>query len=397
MREPKRRRWHKLTFGKGAQAHDTKPSDDAPGGSNVFGMFTDGARQVVILAQEEARILNQEYVSSEHMLLGLLREGKGVGSKALESLGVTLAAARQQVERVTDRGLRAGQGNLPFTQDAKNVLVSSLREALELGHNYIATEHILLGLIHNGEDGGAEIIVKLGADLSRVRQAAIQMLDDYDGNKTTDSEEPEPPEYVKEVERDLLNMIIRELEKARMSPEQAKQLAKDFLALLPAQDANDITDKLVRLMQVYPQIELIWLRHTERWPLLEQMSAVQAMKEAAIDQHDFGRAIHIRSEEKHLLKRMQELTPLYPKKNTRPNSAIIEPILQRHFERIPLLTKIFTVVAMKEEAIDERDFDSAARLREEEKQLTQKLHELTPSHPISKPRPSSAANPESKN
>src|SRR5260370_6691817 len=98
-----------------------------------------------------------------------------------------------------------------------------------------------------------------------------------------------------------------------------------------------MADKLVRLMQVYPQIELIWLRHTERWPLLEQMSAVQTTKEAAINEHDFGRATHLRGEEKQLLKRMQELTPLYPKKNTKPNSAVIEPILQRHFERIPLL------------------------------------------------------------
>jgi ATP-dependent Clp protease ATP-binding subunit ClpC len=149
----------------------------------VFERFTDRARRVVVLAQEEARLLNHNYIGTEHILLGLIHEGEGVAAKALESLGISLEAVRAQVEEIIGHGGQAPSGHIPFTPRAKKVLELSLREALQLGHNYIGTEHILLGLIREGEGVAAQVLVKLGADLSRVRQQVIQLLSGYAGTK----------------------------------------------------------------------------------------------------------------------------------------------------------------------------------------------------------------------
>jgi len=149
----------------------------------VFERFTDRARRVVVLAQEEARLLNHNYIGTEHILLGLIHEGEGVAAKALESLGISLEAVRAQVEEIIGHGGQAPSGHIPFTPRAKKVLELSLREALQLGHNYIGTEHILLGLIREGEGVAAQVLVKLGADLSRVRQQVIQLLSGYAGAK----------------------------------------------------------------------------------------------------------------------------------------------------------------------------------------------------------------------
>ena len=131
----------------------------------MFERFTDRARRVVVLAQEEARLLNHNYIGTEHILLGLIHEGEGVAAKALESLGISLEAVRAQVEEIIGHGGQAPSGHIPFTPRAKKVLELSLREALQLGHNYIGTEHILLGLIREGEGVAAQVLVKLGADL----------------------------------------------------------------------------------------------------------------------------------------------------------------------------------------------------------------------------------------
>jgi len=149
----------------------------------MFERFTDRARRVVVLAQEEARLLNHNYIGTEHILLGLIHEGEGVAAKALESLGISLEAVRDQVEEIIGQGGTAPSGHIPFTPRAKKVLELSLREALQLGHNYIGTEHILLGLIREGEGVAAQVLVKLGADLSRVRQQVIQLLSGYAGAK----------------------------------------------------------------------------------------------------------------------------------------------------------------------------------------------------------------------
>jgi len=149
----------------------------------MFERFTDRARRVVVLAQEEARMLNHNYIGTEHILLGLIHEGEGVAAKALESLGISLEGVRQQVEEIIGQGQQAPSGHIPFTPRAKKVLELSLREALQLGHNYIGTEHILLGLIREGEGVAAQVLVKLGADLTRVRQQVIQLLSGYQGKE----------------------------------------------------------------------------------------------------------------------------------------------------------------------------------------------------------------------
>ncbi|MDN6638012.1 MAG: AAA family ATPase, partial [Yaniella sp.] len=148
----------------------------------MFERFTDRARRVVVLAQEEARMLNHSYIGTEHILLGLIHEGDGVAAKALQSLDVSLGAVREQVREIIGQGQQAPSGHIPFTPRAKKVLELSLREALQLGHNYIGTEHILLGLIREGEGVAAQVLVQLGADLNRVRQTVIQLLSGYQGS-----------------------------------------------------------------------------------------------------------------------------------------------------------------------------------------------------------------------
>jgi ATP-dependent Clp protease ATP-binding subunit ClpC len=156
----------------------------------MFERFTDRARRVVVLAQEEARMLSHNYIGTEHILLGLIHEGEGVAAKALESLGISLEAVRAQVEEIIGQGQQAPSGHIPFTPRAKKVLELSLREALQLGHNYIGTEHILLGLIREGEGVAAQVLVKLGADLNRVRQQVIQLLSGYQGKETATAGAP---------------------------------------------------------------------------------------------------------------------------------------------------------------------------------------------------------------
>ncbi|MDQ2849511.1 MAG: AAA family ATPase, partial [Actinomycetota bacterium] len=149
----------------------------------MFERFTDRARRVVVLAQEEARMLNHNYIGTEHILLGLIHEGEGVAAKALESLGISLEAVREQVQEIIGPSQQTQPGHIPFTPRAKKVLELSLREGLQLGHSYIGTEHILLGLIREGEGVAAQVLVKMGADLARVRQQVIQLVSGYQGKE----------------------------------------------------------------------------------------------------------------------------------------------------------------------------------------------------------------------
>jgi ATP-dependent Clp protease ATP-binding subunit ClpC len=158
----------------------------------MFERFSQRARRVVVLAQEEARMLDHNYIGTEHILLGLIREGEGVAGRALESLGISLEAVRQQVEQIIGRGQQAPSGHIPFTPRAKKVLELALREAQQLGHNYIGTEHILLGLIREGSGVAAQVLVKLGADLNRVRQQVIRLLHGYQGEDVTGEDLPLP-------------------------------------------------------------------------------------------------------------------------------------------------------------------------------------------------------------
>ncbi len=153
----------------------------------MFERFTDRARRVVVLAQDEARALNHNYIGTEHLLLGLIHEGEGVAAKALESMDVTLDKARAQVVEIIGEGQSAPSGHIPFTPRAKKVLELSLREALQLSHNYIGTEHILLGLLREGEGVAVQALGNLDVDLAALRQAVMQLLSGYDAKETVGS------------------------------------------------------------------------------------------------------------------------------------------------------------------------------------------------------------------
>jgi Clp amino terminal domain, pathogenicity island component len=150
----------------------------------MFQRFTDRARRVVVLAQDEARRLGHNYIGTEHLLLGLIREGEGVAAKALEALGISLDTVRQQVEQIIGQGQQAPSGHIPFTPRAKKVLELSLRESQQMGHNYIGTEHILLGLIHPGDGVARQVLVKLGADPNHVRQQVIRLLQEHSAEES---------------------------------------------------------------------------------------------------------------------------------------------------------------------------------------------------------------------
>jgi ATP-dependent Clp protease ATP-binding subunit ClpC len=143
---------------------------------SVFERFTDRARRAVVLAQEEARMLNHNYIGTEHLLLGLVHETEGVAARVLTALEIGLQDVRSAVEEIIGHGQSAPAGQIPFTPRAKKVLELSLREALQLGHNYIGTEHILLGLVREGEGVGAEVLRKRGATLDGVRAQVVSLL-----------------------------------------------------------------------------------------------------------------------------------------------------------------------------------------------------------------------------
>jgi Clp amino terminal domain, pathogenicity island component len=227
----------------------------------MFERFTDRARRVVVHAQEEARRLNHNYIGTEHILLGLLREGEGIAAKALKSLGISLDAVRQQVEEIIGQGQQAPSGHIPFTPRAKKVLELALRESLQLGHNYIGTEHILLGLIREGDGVAAQVLVRLGADLNRVRQQTIQLLHGHS------AEEP-------------------------VSARSAEQ----ELRLLPAVKAH-----LEAFEQRLTAIEQRVGTGPDSSDLDEQIEIVRTEKEAAVDAPDYAQAASLRNREKELL------------------------------------------------------------------------------------------------
>ncbi|MBM0203928.1 AAA family ATPase [Micromonospora sp. STR1s_5] len=159
----------------------------------MFERFTDRARRVVILAQEEARALNHNYIGTEHLLLGMSHEGEGVAAQCLESVGISLEDVLEQVEEIIGRGTQTPSGRIPFTPRAKKVFELSLREALQLAHNYIGTEHILLGMIREGDGVGVQVLVKLGTDLPAMRQQVVQLLASYQDAEPASTAEAAPP------------------------------------------------------------------------------------------------------------------------------------------------------------------------------------------------------------
>jgi ATP-dependent Clp protease ATP-binding subunit ClpC len=149
----------------------------------MFERFTDRARRVVVLAQEEARVLNHAHIGTEHLLLGLVHEGEGVAARALESLGISRPAVRREVKEIIGRGEQPPSEHIPFTPRAKKVLELSLRESNQLGHTYVGTEHLLLGLLREGEGVAAQVLVRMGTDLNRARQQVVELLHGGSGER----------------------------------------------------------------------------------------------------------------------------------------------------------------------------------------------------------------------
>jgi len=227
----------------------------------MFERFTDRARRVVVLAQEEARMLNHNYIGTEHILLGLIHEGEGVAAKALESLGISLDAVRQQVEEIIGQGQQTPSGHIPFTPRAKKVLELTRREAEQLGHNYIGTEHILLGLIREGNGVAAQVLVMLGADLNRVRLTVIQLLHGHPAKE----------------------------------PVSTRSAAQE-LRLPPGLQA-----RLDEVEQRLAAIEQRLGTGPDTSDLDEQIAQVCREKESAIDARDYEQAASLRNREKELL------------------------------------------------------------------------------------------------
>ena len=230
----------------------------------MFERFTDRSRRVVALAQEEARMLDHGWLGTEHILLGLIREGDGTGARALESLGISLDAVREQVEEIIGRGQQVPSGHIPFTPRAKKVLALSLRESLQLGHNYIGTEHILLGLIRESDGVAAQVLVRLGADLNRVRQQVIQLLHGFQGQDV-------------------------ESAGSRPGDRAPADLPDDALARFDALDRR--LTALERWVSMHPDLE----------DLDQEIAQVRREKEASIGRQDSRAATALRGKEQQLL------------------------------------------------------------------------------------------------
>ena len=248
----------------------------------MFERFTDRARRVVVLAQEEARMLDHGYIGTEHLLLGLIHEGEGVAAKALTALGINLDAVRQQVTEIIGRGQHPPSGHIPFTPRAKKVLELSLRESNQLGHNYIGTEHILLGLLREGEGVAAKVLVKLGADLSRVRQQVIQLLQLHPGRGASWTARSARAGVFDDVlaQLDTLDQRLTAIERwVGMGPDVGKleqeiaQVRRDKEAAISAQDfetAAALRDKEKHLLAAKDRTEKEWAAGTGDRPSMAE-------------------------------------------------------------------------------------------------------------------------------
>jgi ATP-dependent Clp protease ATP-binding subunit ClpA len=229
----------------------------------MFERFTDRARRVVVLAQEEARFLNHGYIGTEHLLLGLIHEGEGVAALALESLGISLQAVRAQVQEIVGQGQGTPTGHIPFTPRAKKVLELSLRESQQLRHNYIGTEHILLGLVREGEGVAAQVLVKLGADLPRVRQQVIQLLSGAAGGA--------------EAATGMRPVAMTVPEELRQVGEQLAEVRRQKEAAIGAQDfdrANALRDAEEELLAGLAEREREWTAGVDLAAVIQEVQRI---------------------------------------------------------------------------------------------------------------------------
>jgi ATP-dependent Clp protease ATP-binding subunit ClpA len=232
----------------------------------MFERFTDRARRVVVLAQEEARMLNHNYIGTEHLLLGLIHEGHGVAAQALESSGISLEAVRQQVEQIIGRGQQPPRGHMPFTSRAKHVMELAMRESDALGHVYVDTEHLLLGLIREGHGVAAQVQVRLGGDLNSVRQQVIRLLPPQAGTGPVGAGR-------------------------RLGKRQRERLIDDALARIGSVDQR--LAAVERWVGLAPDLD----------DLDQEIVHVRREKESAIDSQDFESAAALRDKEKELFDR----------------------------------------------------------------------------------------------
>jgi len=246
----------------------------------MFERFTDQARRVVVVAQEESRKLGHDYIGTEHLLLGILGAGESVAVQALASLGVSLEAARQQVEDIVGRGSHEVSGHIPFTPRAKKVLELSLREAIQLGHNYIGTEHILLGLIREGEGVAAQVLTRLGADLNRTRQQVIRLLHG-----------PQAAETVAEYNRPF----------RRPGAPGGLDAIRDRLDTIAGQLAAIVSKLGIGGEPSAGPAQPPGPRPPTLRQLDERITRIGREKQAAIDAQDFERAVTLRDEERELV------------------------------------------------------------------------------------------------
>ena len=213
----------------------------------MFERFSDRARRVVVLAQEEARLLDHDYIGTEHILLGLIHEGEGVAAKALESLGIRLDTVRREVEEIIGRGGGQPSGHIPFTPRAKKVLELSLREAMQLGHDYIGTEHILLGLVREGEGMACKVLVKLGADLPKVRAKVLEMV----AGGAAEERSPGAPMPTLAISAELM-AVLEEASRAAAA-KGASEVAPIHLFLAAAQHPDGAAGRMLRAVGVDPE------------------------------------------------------------------------------------------------------------------------------------------------
>jgi hypothetical protein len=294
--------------------------------------FTDRARRVVVLAEEEARMLDHNWIGTEHLLLGLIREGEGVAAKALESLGISLQPMRQQVEEIIGRGQQVPSEVIPFTPRSKKVLELSLLEAMQLGHDYIDTEHILLGLIREGDGVAAQVLVKLGADLNRVRQQVLRLLHGLQAKE----------------------------------PAAARSAAREHMLLSGAQARLEAVEARLAAIEQRPGTG------PDTSDLDEQIDRVRGERYAAADAQDYEQAAALRDRQKELLTakaaRQDEWAAGHP--------DVVEVRLTALEQRVgtgpdtsDLDEQIAQVCREKDSAVDARDDEQAAALRDREKEL----------------------------
>ncbi len=272
----------------------------------MFERFTERARQVVVLAQEEARALKHNYIGTEHILLGLRREEEGLAARVLESLDITVERVRAQIVRIVGSGEEVASGQIPFTPRVKEVFELALREALSLGHTYIGTEHILLGLVRENEGVAARILLDFDADAEKVRNEVIRMLSVPGVRRgAVASAESGPEPAIDPAWLDGLPTLLKPLgEEIRAELGRAPDVGDLLLAIVcvPHTPAAEALSELgVDVDELWGRIERTRLRaQTTRQALAKRMAEVAQAKEQAIEDGRFTDASQLRDQEREL-------------------------------------------------------------------------------------------------